>query len=576
VIFRVLDKHPVDAWFLASFIFFLIGNIGWIFVAKKIYNNQIIQLSFVWVVSTFPTFIILVERAPQILAFSWISWLFYLTIISIENAKQNKTNYSLAILSILLPLLMLTSWYPAFFYLVTISVAATFYFISNINKLGTYLKKHRVKILSRKNLIFILSTSISILLLMIWLYIYLPLLGETSRSWTETIYYSSYLGQVLNQQYLNNGWYFIFIKNSQYTPFQQSNVALPALTIILALIFLILSFQQKNQLISKYRNYMVLPTTLIFLVFLRLTEEFSLYRVFWETIPGLQSIRFPYRYIIVLGFALTVFIFFQFDNLIAKWQNIAFKRGALVALILLLAFDSFKPPYAIWSKQDYLSEELEQQVNQIRKHCEYFILDKPGGWWDDQISGISLSVLSGVPTANGYSGGFPNGYPTKDWNYDGDISGILDWAEFGTSNKDACLVSTSHKLIKSNPQEPQIFFHSGFSPEESNAKGAIWRWAESSKGYILLNIPQGFDAFRFSFEAKTPECVEGNKLKVTQLPDKELLSSTISNKAQSYDLQLFNNHSGVNKLMFEVDNMSCKFLGDPRDLYFEIKNYKID
>jgi hypothetical protein len=471
---------------------------------------------------------------------------------------------------------MLTSWYPAFFYLLTAVASLIFYSVYNPGNIKKYVRKYRsLKLTKIKNPLLV-SLPISLFLVAVWLYIYLPLLDETARSWPETIYYSSYLSQVLNQQYLNNGWYFIFVKDSQYTPFQQSNVALPALTMIVALIFFIFSFWQKNQIILNYRKFVLLPTALIFIVFLRITEDFSLYKIFWETIPGLQSIRFPYRYIIVLGFVLTIFIFLQLDNLIAKCRKTPAGYGALLGLILFLSLDSLKPPYAIWSKEDYLVDELEQQVGEIRKNCDFFILDKPGGWWDDQISGISLSVLAGVPTANGYSGGFPEGYPTKDWNYDGDVSGILTWAQFGISEKSGCLVSTSHKLIKSNPSEPQVFFHSGFSPEESNSKNVRWRWAESNKAYILFNIPQGLETYTFSFEAKTPECVDDNQLKITQLPDKNVLTSNIFNKSQSFELRLNNNSSGITKLMFEVENLSCGFSGDPRNLYFEIKNYKLN
>jgi hypothetical protein len=463
---RHLDMHPVNAWFYASFIFFLLGNLGWIFVAKKLFKNNIIKIFFVWTITTFPTLIILLERAPQILAFAWISWLFYLTLDILEKKQKNKKINSSALLVILLPFLMLTSWYPVFFYLMTLLTSILIYIIFNYKQVREKLTKFTFKPNLSENPSLILALLISLFILVVWAYVHIPLLGETSRSWSETIYYSSYLQQVLNQQYLNNGWYFLLVKNSQYMAFQQSNVALPILTIILTIVFLIISFWHNNKIILNYRTYVLLPAFLIFLVFLRITEDFSLYKIFWDNIPGLQSIRFPYRYLIVFGFVLIIFIFLSLDNLIVKFQKTTIKYWALILLMMFLSLDNLKPPFAIWSKDDYLIKELEQQVDQIREECDFFILDKPGGWWDDQISGISLSVLSGVPTSNGYSGGFPRGYPVKDWNYDGDISEILEWSKFNTSEDLGCLISTSHEVIKANPQEPKYFFTQDFHPRK--------------------------------------------------------------------------------------------------------------
>lgn len=572
---RAFDFHPVSAWSIAIFIFFLLGNIGWAFLSRTLFQNKFVQVCFVWTISTFPTLIILSERATQILFFSWISWLTFLTVKSIENFKLKRSNYTLAIFIVLMPLIMLTSWYPAFFFLLTLfSIFITLVLIEPkiiTEVLSTIRGNLKLKVFKPV----LVALPFSLLLALLWGYIHLPLLTVTNRVWSETINYSSYISEVLNQQYLNNGWYFYLFKNSQYEPFQQSNIAIPILTLSLSAIFFIFSYFLKDRYISNYRNLILLPTIFIFFIFLRLTEEFSLYKIFWENIPGLQSIRFPYRYIIILGFILIGFIFITFDNLIKKQKSKKSIQITTVFVALALGVDSLKPTYAIWSESDYLSKNLEIQITEIQKNCDFFILDKPGGWWDDQISGMALSALSGIPTANGYSGGFPTGYPTKPWNFDGDISEILIWSGFGTNDQKGCLVSDSHPLIVSNPRNTQIYFHSGFSPQESNEKGVMWRWAESSTTYLLLNTPINKNSFTFEFELKTPDCVSENKMEIIKLPNKSMAQLNINQKASRYEIEFVNNDSGITKLMFKTEDLFCNFQDDPRNLFFELKNYKI-
>lgn len=569
---RLVEITPVVAWFSASFIFFVFGNLGWVFLAKRLFENKIVQISFVWFIITFPTFTILLERATQILAFSWVSWLTFLSIKTFNDFKQSRRSKSLAVLIIVLLLLMLTSWYPAFFFLVTLFAVMV----------ATILTKHKKTLnVIRENFTiqFFIPTFKALpaiaTLFALWIYIYFSILGIASRSWSETIYYSSFFTQVINQQYLNNGWYFYLVKNSEYNAFDKSNVALPWIILILALFYSIKSFWIRINPIVLYRSIILIPTTVIFIIFLRLTEEFSIYKIFWENIPGLESIRFPYRYIIFFGFVLIIFIFINFDHSLNSLKNNKIKYFLAIVFIAFVSLDNLKPPYAIWQQRDYISKELEEKIPYIEKNCDFFILDKPGGWWDDQISAMSITAISGVPTANGYSGGFPPNYPAKPWNFEGDISEILLWSNFGRDNKRGCLVSTIHDVIESNPKSSQIFFQSGFSPEETNDQGAKWRWAQSNKGIVIINTPIKGDELTFKFSLKIPDCLLNNKIKVSTMLDELLLSDVITQKSRDYELTVTTSYSGINQIQFEVEDFACTYPNDPRNLYFEIKNYEV-
>ena len=70
------------------------------------------------------------------------------------------------------------------------------------------------------------------------------------------------------------------------------------------------------------------------------------------------------------------------------------------------------------------------QQELIQDNCDYFYYSKPGGgWWYNQIEAMVFAYRSGVPTVNGYSGGFPEGYPVESFTSSEDPNEIFDWIE---------------------------------------------------------------------------------------------------------------------------------------------------
>jgi hypothetical protein len=345
----------------------------------------------------------------------------------------------------------------------------------------------------------------SALLLGLWTYIHSPVASKALRSWEETLGNSNYFSQIINQKYMNNGWYFIFVKKFEYEPFQKSDLAVPILILTLVLIFFIFSYFNKDMKIQKYRTYLLIPTLLITVIFTQISENFSIFKLFWDYLPGFYSMRYPYRYLIIFSFVALIFIFICLDYL-AQNPNKTFKKILSYLIALFLIVDLYKPPLTLWKKDDFVPKELSAQEGTIKENCDFFILDRPGGWWDDQVVATSLAALINVPTANGTSGGYPEGYPSKSWFYEGDISEILEWSSFGKNFEAGCLISDSHLPIFSNPKEPKILFHSGFSPQEEDQKGNYWRWGDHKEGYVILSVPQKIKNMEINKNVKAPDC----------------------------------------------------------------------
>ncbi len=572
-ILRTLNISIVDSWSIATFLFFLFGNVGWVFVAKRLLTKKFIQFAFVLTISSTPTLVILLERSPQIAGYAWLSWLLYFTILGIDQNKSSKINHGFGAVLIILPLLMLSSWYPAFFYVITTLACLSTYIILNLKRILNSYDFLKQQILNLKTLKFYLP--FSALLLGLWAYIHIPLASKALRSWEETLGNSNYLSQIINQKYMNNGWYFIFVKKFEYDPFQNSDLAVPILILTLTLIFFIFSYFNTDMKIQKYRTYLLIPTFLITVIFTQISENFSVFKLFWDYVPGFYSMRYPYRYLIIFSFVALIFIFICLDRL-AQNPNRTFKQALSYLIALFLIVDLYKPPLTLWKKDDFVPKELLAQKETIKENCDFFILDRPGGWWDDQVTATSLVALTNVPTSNGTSGGYPEGYPSKNWFYEGDISEILEWSGFGKNFEVGCLISDSHPPIFSNPEEPKIFFHSGFSPQEEDQKGNFWRWSDHQESYVILSVPQDIKNVEINMKVKAADCLEKTNLKIYQTPNQLIFDDIISPKSTSLNLSIENNESTITQLKFQVENNYCQFEGDSRNLYFEIKNFKIE
>jgi hypothetical protein len=147
---------------------------------------------------------------------------------------------------------------------------------------------------------------------------------------------------------------------------------------------------------------------ILYLIFVKITPNFSLFGLLAGYFPILNAIRFPGRYVIILGFLFIFIVFVALDRIQLNYKGTLMK---VIPLMIGIVFfmDQLRTPYQGWEKSKFISTELVAFEDQIKKECDYFYFDYPGGgWWYEQIEAMALSMRTGVPTVNVYSGGFPN------------------------------------------------------------------------------------------------------------------------------------------------------------------------
>ena len=580
---RLFNLGILQAWSLATFLALFVGFLGWMTLIDYLIKNSFLKALALLSIVLYPAWVAQFEYFPNAVGYTYLSWLILILIKIYDNQKPKKILLQINLFLLITLLLMLTSWYPALFFIAISLISVSIFLIFNY----TAINRIRFSEVISKNLV---TNSIlgffNLGLLILWFLIYLPNFknASASRSWSEVLYHSVSLGELVKPEGLNNGIYFLLVKNSEVGILEERNLGLPlALTISIIILGALIIFNYKTWINKYYKTekkyqiflkLIVLPTLILGLIFLKLTEEFSIYKVFWSTIPGLSSIRYPYRFYFILGMLLWIFIFMTLDIYLKNHSKLR-NKIFIYAIFLLITLDNIKPYYSFWKADDYLPKTLHKQTYFIEENCDYFILDRPGGWWDDATKSIALSAITGVPSANGQSSGYPEGYPVKPQLYEGDITEMLEWAQFGISPDKGCFVSDSFTPFMSRPSESRVETYEGFSPKEGGVPD-YWSWATRSDPILFVSTIANSRTIKLDIQIKTPPCLQERELTFVALPDTQLKTITIDAKSSIYSIQIPLSKFNLTKIQIFTDNVFCNIENDPRDLYFEIKNYKID
>lgn len=145
----------------------------------------------------------------------------------------------------------------------------------------------------------------------------------------------------------------------------------------------------------------------------------SFYRFIWFHVPGMESVRAPYRVTVIL-FGLAFFVILRGAEL--TWNRLRVRpiavRGLYLllvsALVVLLFAESQRKVDADWTRADLLSPGLQAQVATAQQNCDAVILldenpDDPG--WVNPIEAVVFATVSGLATPQGYSRADPLDYP---------------------------------------------------------------------------------------------------------------------------------------------------------------------
>jgi hypothetical protein len=113
----------------------------------------------------------------------------------------------------------------------------------------------------------------------------------------------------------------------------------------------------------------------------------------------------------------------------------------------------------------------------------------------------------------------------------------------------------------------------GFTEEESNGS-SNWRWAVSKQAHLLV-IGKENSRQAIEFELRGAPCFDNQMIEVVVSNSPKSINLVINKKGLSQRLILDFKENIANSITFSTNSPQCVLEGDPRDLYFEIKNIKL-
>ena len=569
-ILRFFSFGLAESWIITTFTVLVIGNLGWVVVAKRFIKTKTLRILFVATIVLSFSFTAYFVINPNIVGYSLLSW-FALLIYAIETEKVvSKKQVKIAFFVILFQLYALSYWYGAFFMGLIISIRlfiGLFYRNDKRNfhdiLLSFWIKKR----------IWISFSPIILFLTWLFFYVHLSVSGDPIRPKSEMILNSPSPLMLLNagsptQYGLKN---ILFDKSYQFfglnMPFENL-IGLGFAVTLIGLVSTIILLTLENRKVKLW----ILSLLLTYLSFVKLVNDISIHSFLFDLVPGFNSIRYPARFVIILGFGFIFISFKLIDNLISK-KNRKFLKIPLHLLLVIMLLDQIRGPFNGWDKKLLVNENLFSQAQEIKNNCDYFYFDHPGGWWYDQIEAITFSTQVGIPTVNGYSGAFPGGYPIQSWNSTFGSLKIFDWISQIDATKRGCFLSgiSDFKILNS---ETTLIDFIGFTPKEEKGFDS-WNWAVNSEPYLYVLSSTGSN-LRLTFEIETSKCFTNQNVIIQDVSLNQILKKVEVSGQEVVNIDLSFKESYLKQIKFSTDAGICKVAGDPRGLYFNVKNLKYE
>ena len=573
-LFRWLGFDMFSSWSITTFVFLIVGNIGWSIFAIRILTNEILRIIFPISMVFSSSFVGYFQSEPNIVGYTWLSWfaIFLHAIYKSFFTNKRKFNILLSIFPNLIVIYALSCWYGTFFLLA--SLFLTLLFSALVLYANGLLREFLFKLKNRLEIKILLRGLPSFsLFLILFIYIYIPVQGDPYRPVSEMISKSPRFNYLFNGAHVNDGGLlskiYTFLNFESQMDMQLGlGLFTASISIILIMYFLFRIRRYDNLLLLSF----IISTLFLYFYFAVWDDNYSLHSYFFQNIPGLHSIRVPVRYVIFLGFVSIASIFIFIDKLLLKDKMLKNSiLGLFIAILVLL--DQFRFPEPGWDETIVRSEKLEAQKMEIKAKCDYFYFDAPGGWWYDQVVAMAFSYSADVPTTNGNTGAYPPNYPVQSFVHEGDISGMINWINQIDPSKVGCITNGELPIYVFDSSEDRFDVEDGFTPVETDGKN-FWRWAVKSNSAFFIYSTSGTEIV-IELEISNATCSKDRKIQFSTSPRNIFQELTINNEARIIRLKVPMEGSRFQKVLISTSNDPCNVVGDPRNLFYEIKNWKL-
>ena len=573
-LFRWLGFDMFTSWSITTFVFLILGNIGWSLFSIRILTNEMLRIIFPISMVFSSSFVGYFQSEPNIVGYTWLSWFAILlhTIYKSFFTNKRKFNILLSIFPSLIVIYALSCWYGTFFLLasliLTLLISALFLFSKGLLRDFLFKLRNRleIKILLRG------LPSFS-LFLILFIYIYIPVQGDPYRPVSEMISKSPRFNYLFNGAHVNDGGllskiYTLMNFDSQMDMQLGLGLVTASISIILIMYFIFWIRKYDNLILLSF----IISTIFLYFYFAVWVENYSIHSYFFQHLPGLHSIRVPVRYVVFLGFVSIASIFIFIDKFILKDKML---KNSILGLFIatLILVDQFRLPESGWDETIIRSDKLEAQKLEIKAKCDYFYFDAPGGWWYDQVVAMAFSYSVDVPTTNGNTGAYPPSYPVQSFVHEGDISGMIKWINQVDPSKVGCVTNGELPLYVLDSNQDRFDVEDGFTPLETDGKN-FWRWAVKSKSAFFIYSRSGTERV-IELEMSNATCSKERKIQFSTAPSNIFQEITINKDARIVRLEVPMENSRFQKVLISTSNDPCNLEGDPRNLFYEIKNWKL-
>ena len=569
-LFRFIGLDLANSWSITTIILLLIGNLGWVFVSKTYFKNAIIQLISIPIFISSLSFMYYFTYNPNIVGYSFLSW-FILFLRSIEKEVNEKyRHWKISFFIVCLLIYALSCWYGAFFVLIIILVRLLIELLSNAIFLRDTVKHVRGNLNA-----YIYLLPIQVFFVWLFAYVYVSVSNQPSRPLIELFINSPRLRFLANGSNIDetglNGAIFKNLYSHHVLNFgEEFGIGVGILALLLTAISILINLKFKFYS-STFKKWMI-TIFVVYLYFVMWFEKFSVHQIFYEYVPGFNSIRNPSRFVIIIGFGLLFLILYTSDHLLVKINKLSVRGFVIISLIILL-LDQQRNSFKGWDPKIMNNTDLMSQKSEIISKCDYFYYDVPGGWWYDQIEAMTFAIQIGVPTVNGYSGAFPPGYPKEPFNSIAEPYAIFDWiGKIDNESKNGCYVTgkSAPKVLDADFEHIDFV---GFTENETSGVDE-WRWAVSPNPYIYI-LGNNLGKIKLNFEIRTTSCFPLQTMTLADGQDVPIGEDLAVDQSKEVSVDFDMSNAYVRRLQIITDAGSCRSIRDERDLFFEIKNFQL-
>jgi hypothetical protein len=412
----------------------------------------------------------------------------------------------------------------------------------------------------------------SIALWALWGYIYIPVKDLPKRSWNEVVDFLPNFIDFFNTSGMgSNPLDFITIvlsnkgqNNDGFTFF------LFTFAVILLLVFR--SRNMKTQIWNIEKSIMI-SAIIWYLTIVLFKDDWAIYKIFWEIIPGVKSIRDPHRPILFYSIFLIGLFYRLCELYLIKKRNVPSKL-LIFTMISIVVVEQYRDEIPSFKINDYLISN-KSYLGLDYSNCGSVTVFREGsGWWRDQIDGMVLGSVLGIPTTNGYSGGLPPGYPEIDDKYPNSFSNYITWLVENKIVDSSCILDKyGLQEITSKNYYQTLDIVEGIDLTEKFDK-VTWNWIiNQDASFNVSYFGQNPTSKYLTFELEIPECLVNQDLDL-YIGD-EFIQNIVFEKSQKFEIPVsIQSGESVNVKLMNLKS-SCNSKLDSRELFVKLKYVRI-